>query len=322
MKPRAATRILKLCTTALFCAAAVQAVSFGQSYDQSPFKVTVVSDRLSYMEGEPVEISVVIKNTTDRTMSFSMYDVFYTTYQPVVYTMDGREAESTVQYRQMNRTVQDVVQYIEPRTVRIAADEKIVKRIDLRNCYDFTAGQKYRVRAFFMPDAKNPFVMRSENSLEIQITGVDRDVDQSIELPQRYAGGITPGEMIQLFLTAEKTRSWKNMIKYLMIEKYISAYPDYAMNYNAGTEPVKRKVLRDFVTYLSTPRRDYIVDYDIKSESILEGGRNAFVEAKVTRQSAPRPYVYTYKYALENVNGSWLITGVDATVSKERILGK
>ena len=109
MKPRAATRILKLCTTALLCAAAVQAVSFAQGYDQQPFKVTVVSDRLSYMEGEPVEISVVIKNTTDRTMSFSMYDVFYTTYQPVVYTMDGREAESTVQYRQMNRTVQDVV---------------------------------------------------------------------------------------------------------------------------------------------------------------------------------------------------------------------
>lgn len=319
---RAKIRILKQGLLAALFVAAFPAVSFAQLYEQPPLKISVIADRHSFMEGEPVEVSLVVRNTTDRTMSFSMYDVFYTTFQPVVYTMDGREAESAVQYRQMNRTVQDVVQYIEPRTVRIAPDEKIVKRIDLKNCYEFTTGQKYRIRAFFMPDAKNPFVLRSENSLEIEIVQAERDVDTSIELPRRYAGGITPGEMIQLFLTAEKTRGWNNMLKYLMLEKFISAYPDYALSYNAGTEPVKRKVLRDFVTFLSTPRRDYIVDYEIKSESILEGGKNAYVEAKVTRQSAPRPYVYTYKYSLENVNGSWLITGVDATVSKERILGK
>jgi hypothetical protein len=251
-----------------------------------------------------------------------MYDVFYTTYQPVLYTMDGREADSAVQYRKMNRTVQDVVQYVEPRIVRIAPDEKIIKRIDLRSCYDLETGAKYRIRAFFMPDAKNPLVLRSENSIEIRIVQVERDVDPTIALPSHYAGGITPTEMIQLFLTAEKTRHWNNMLKYLMLEKYISAYPDYAMNYNTGNDPVKRKVLRDFVTFLSTPRRDYIVDYEIVSESILDGGKVSYVQAKVTRQSAPKPYVYIYKYTLESYNGSWLITGVDATVSKEGILGK
>jgi hypothetical protein len=319
---RQKTRFIKRAALAAVCVIAFQLVSAAQVYEQSPFKLSVIVDRLSFMEGEPVEVSLVVRNTSDRTASFSMYDVFYTTFQPVAYTMEGREVESTVQYRQMNRTVQDVVQYIEPRTVRIAPDEKIVKRIDLRNCYDFAAGSKYRVRAFFMPDAKTPFCLRSGNSVELQIVSAEREIDTTIKLPSQYAGGITPGEMIQLFLTAEKTRSWNNMLKYLQIEKYIAAYPDYAMNYNAGTDPVKRRVLRDFVTYLSTPRRDYIVDYSVISESILDGGKNAFVEAKVTRLSAPRPFVYTYKYSLESVNGSWLITGVDATVSKERILGK
>ena len=319
---RLKTGFIKRAAMAAVCVIAFGFGASAQVYEQSPFKLTVVTDRLSFMEGEPVEVSLIIRNTTDRTVSFSMYDVFYTTYQPVAYTMEGREVESAVRYRQMDRTVQDVVQYIEPRIVRIAPDEKIVKRIDLRSCYDLSTGSRYRVRAFFMPDAKNPQVLRSENSVEIQIIPVEREIDTTIELPSRYAGGITPGEMIQLFLTAEKTRSWNNMLKYLMVEKYIAAYPDYAMSYNAGTDPVKRRVLRDFVTYLSTPRRDYIVDYSIVSESILDGGKNAYVEAKVTRQSAPKPFVYTYKYSLESVNGSWLITGVDATVSKERILGK
>jgi hypothetical protein len=306
----------------IICAIAVIASAGYAFAQQSPFRVTVITDRTSFMEGEPVEVSLVIKNTSDRTASFSMYDVFYTTYQPVAYTLDGREAETTVQYRQMDRTVQNVVQYIEPRTVKIAPDEKIVKRINLRNCYTLETGSQYRIRGFFFPDAKVPLILRSENSVEIRIVPVEREIDSSIELPHQYAGGITPSEMIQLFLTAEKSRNWANMIKYLDLEKYINAYPDYAMNYNTASDPVKRKVLKDFVSYISTPRRDYIVDCEVVKESILEGGKTAYVEAKVTRQSAPRPFVYTYRYTLESTNGSWIITGVDATVSKERIPGK
>ncbi|MGL4368530.1 MAG: hypothetical protein ACRCUT_02485, partial [Spirochaetota bacterium] len=270
----------------------------------------------------PVEISVTVKNCSGKTASFSMYDVFYTTYQPVAYTMDGREAETVVQYRRMNRMVQDVVEYIEPRQVRLAPDEKIVKRIDLKNCYTLATGNQYRVRGFFMADAKSPSVVRSENSIEINIIPVERDIDAAIELPAQYSGSITPAEVVSLFLSAEKSRRWNNMLKFIQLEKFIQVYPDYGMSYNTGNDPLKRKVLRDFVTYLSTPRKDYIVDYTAVNESILEDRKTAYVDVKVTRFSAPKPFVYIYRYTLEDNGRGWLITGVDATVSKERILAK
>jgi len=118
------------------------AVSVRAQDDDRQFRVFVGSDRLTFTEGEPVEISAVIKNADNRTLSFSVYDVNYTTFQPVVYGMDGREAETMVQYRQMNRTTQDVLQYIEPRKSVISPDEKIVKRISVSDYYKLEPGKE------------------------------------------------------------------------------------------------------------------------------------------------------------------------------------
>jgi hypothetical protein len=297
-------------------------VSVRAQDDDRQFKVFIGSDKLTFIEGEPVEISAVIKNSDNRTLSFSVYDVNYTTFQPVVYGMDGREAETIVQYRQMNRSTQDVLQYIEPRKSVISPDEKIVKRVSVSDYYKLEPGKEYRIRLFFLPDAKIPDVIKSENSLVIRIAPLEREVDESIKLSRKYSGTITPGEVIMLCLSAEKSRNWQNMMKYINLEKYVNAYPDYGMEFNAANEAVKRKVLRDFTIFLSTPRNDYIVDFDIKSESILDNRKTAYVETRVIRNSAPKPYVYLYKYTLERTGGSWLITGIDATVSKERIIAK
>jgi hypothetical protein len=103
---------------------------------ESPFRVYVNTDRLTFTEGEPVEITAEIKNYSMKTASFNTYDVNYTTFQPVVYSMDGKEAETTVKYRMMDRTVQDVVAYIEPRRSLVGHDEKVVKRLNIRDYYN------------------------------------------------------------------------------------------------------------------------------------------------------------------------------------------
>jgi hypothetical protein len=305
--------------TAILC---VSTVSLFSQEPQAPFRVHTVSDRLTFMENEPVEVSALIKNTSSRTASFFVYDVNYTTFQPVVYGMDGREAETIVQYRLMNRTVQDTVNYIEPRRSSIGSDEKIVKKLDLTDYYRLEPGKEYKVKIFFLPDAKIPQVISSDNTLLIKIAHSEMMADPTVKLPDRHQGNITPSETVLLTLTGEKTKRWASMLKYLYLEKFVSAYPDYAMAYNAGSDPIRKKVLRDFVSFLSTPRADYIVDFDITSESILEDRKTAYVEARVIRNSAPKPYVYLYKYTLELLNGSWYISGIDATVSKERIISR
>jgi len=322
MKRKSSAYKKALFAAAVFCCVCLPSGVFSQSQDGASFKIYIASDRQTFMAGEPVDVSIIVKNVSGRSATFSMYDVFYTTYQPVVYTMEGREAETAVDYRRMNRTVQNVIEYIQPRQVRLAPDEKLIKRVDLSQCYDLTPGIQYRVRAFFMPDAKNTVVLRSENSIELSLKQVDRETDETIVIPQQYAGTISPSEAVQLFLFGEKNRNWNNMLKYLYLEKFINAYPDYGMSYNAAGDPLKKKILRDFVSYLSTPRRDYIVDYTIVKESILDDRKTAYVDAKVIRFAAPKPYVYVYRYTLESSAGSWIITGVDATVSKEGILAK
>lgn len=311
------------CIVTILSLFAIPALPRVEGSVESPFRVYVNTDRLTFTEGEPVEITAEIKNYSMKTASFNTYDVNYTTFQPVVYSMDGKEAETTVKYRMMDRTVQDVVAYIEPRRSLVGHDEKVVKRLNIRDYYNLEPGREYRIRMFFMPDAKMPFVVRSENSITVRIAPLDRDLPEPIELPKQYnGGGIDPSEVVQLFLGAEKSRNWKNMIKYIDLEKYVNAYPDYGMQFNTSNEAMRKKVLRDFVSYLSTPRRDYIVDFSVQKEAILEDRKSSYVDVKVVRFAAPRPFVYNYRFTLETAGGTWLISNVDATVSKERIVTK
>jgi hypothetical protein len=288
----------------------------------TPFRVHISSDRLSFTENQPADISVSIKNISGRTASFKIYDVSYTTFQPVVYGMDGREAETKVSYRLRNRTTQQTVEYIEPRTASIGANEKIMKRLDLTEYYELETGKDYRIKLFFLPDAGRPDVISSDNSLVIHINPSEREMTQNIELPEKHHGNITPSEAVLLALSAERSKHWSDMLKFYDLEKFISAYPDYAQSYNSGSAPIRKRVLRDFASYLSTPRADYIVDFEIRSESILDDRKTAVVDTRVTRNASPRPYQYMYRYTLEQSNGSWYISGVDVTVSKERAISR
>ena len=300
--------------------AAIGSSAFEENQN-APFSIFVTSDRLTFTEGEPVYIKAHIKNNTGKTSSFAVYDVAYTTFQPVAYGMQGLEAETTVKYRLMNRTVEDLLRYIEPRSSVIGSDETITKKLNLADFYALEAGQEYRVSVFFMPDAKTPYVIRSDNSITIRVVKSERYDNQPAEpMDEPYSGRINPSEAVQLFLSAEKGRHWKNMIKYIDLESYIMAYSDYAMQYNAGSEPVRKKVLRDFVRYLSTSRTDYIVDFNITNESILDDRQTAYVDVSVTRFAAPRPFVYNYRYTLVDHSGAWLVSNVEVTVSKERAL--
>lgn len=288
----------------------------------APFRVHISSDRLSFTENQPADISVSIKNISGRTASFKIYDVSYTTFQPVVYGMDGREAETKVSYRLMNKTTQNTVEYIEPRISSVGANEKIVKKLDLSDFYTLETGKDYRVKLFFLADAGKPDVISSDNSLLIHINPSEKEMSQNIELPERHHGNITPSETVLLALSAERSKRWPNMLKFYNLEKFVSAYPDYAQNYNAGSTPIRKRVLRDFASYLSTPRADYIVDFDIRSESILDDRKTAIVDTRVLRNASPKPYVYMYRYTLEQSNGSWYISGVNVSVSKERAISR
>ena len=52
-----------------------------------------------------------------------------------------------------------------------------------------------------------------------------------------------------LTLKAEKDRDWDNWIKYINVEKYINAYPEFVQKYHRANFEEKSLIEKDFIRY-------------------------------------------------------------------------
>ena len=287
-----------------------------KAFATGEFRVFVKSDVLSYEYGNPAWMEICVQNLSDRNAFFKVYPAPYTTFQPIVYTMEGTEEETRVRYRKSNRTVDQVTAMMVPRIIELAPNEIFHYKADLRDFYNLVPGRRYSIRGFFLPDARQPMVVRSDNTL---VVNMNRSLDTEVEPAEVLRKPkINPAEVAVLFLRAEKDGRWADMIKYLNLESYINVYPDFAMSYNSGTEAQKRAVLRDFISHLSRPRTDYILDYDVRNEEINDEGRSALVKAFVRRHGSVTPFSYEYRFTMEKSGALWRITSADATIKKDR----
>ncbi|MBN1498630.1 MAG: hypothetical protein JW982_00615 [Spirochaetes bacterium] len=283
------------------------------SADQT-WRIFLSSSRLTFYSGNQINITVNVKNITESNLKFRIYNADYSTFQPVVFTMDGQEAPTSVEYRLKGLKVENVAAAASFREIELASGESFQYTFNLNDFYKIESGKKYKVRLFFMPAVNDGYIVRSENTVYIDV--VNPPVRNESRVTET-ASGFTASEVLDLFLKAEKELRWKDYIKYLEPEKYISAFPQYARQYNAGDEVVKRDVLREFIQYLSTERYDYIVDYRLENEVYLPETNEAFVYARVKRYGGVKPFVYLYKYRLKSYKNYWLITDVEASVSRD-----
>ncbi len=291
------------------------------------FKLYISTDRFCFQEDEPVFLNLCVRNNPYEKESFRVYDGEYLTFQPVVYESRGTEAETLVPYRLRNQDVRSVIKGVMARTIELAPDETISRKVDLRKLYRLEVGREYRVKGFFFPDLENSVAVPSQNVIKFKIVRSQHYVPVS---PFSYGGervkrrsgivkpreGITPRETVMLFLTAEKEKDWDNYEKYIIRESYIGAYSDYVDLYNRADDVEKLKILDDFIKFLRRDRPDYIVDFKVLRESILTDRNTAYVRAVVKRYGPRYSFRYEYKYTLEKHGENWKITDVDAIVAK------
>ena len=69
--------------------------------------------------------------------------------------------------------------------------------------------------------------------------------------------------------------------------------------------------------YLFQKRRDYIIDYEIENQKIIDSNI-AFVTAKVRRYGLRADDNYRYRYRLEKSGRWWYVISIDATVLMDR----
>lgn len=285
------------------------------SADTSSFKVYLKTNQLTYRVGNPCNIYIAVKNITTSNAEFNIYDALYTSFQPIVYTMIGQEAQTKVDYRLKDIPLENVVAQSSSRKIVLAPGEVFQVEVNLNNLYELEAGEKYKIRALFLPDAIKRDVVVTKNTLYLKIEEAVLPHQQNEDIYKNK--GFTPSEIIGLFLNAELAKNWSNYIKYVDREQYISAFPNYARRYNTGTEAEKREVLREFTSYLSSPREDYILDFKVLNQLYMNDGKNALVNVRVRRAGGGSPFVYTYKYKLESYKNYWLVTDVQASVTRE-----
>jgi len=294
-----------------------------QEIDERPaFRVHLRMDRYSFDDDGAVKLNVCVTNSMFRHENFKIFDRDYVTFQPVVYNSSGREADILVPHRLKKAKNEEILKNLVPRVITLSRNETMTHTIDLRKIYNIESPGEYRVRVYFVPDPGNDFAIPSENVLRFKITRPDVFAAGSLYGPIRERAydhsrfSVSPREVVLLFLTAEKEKSWQNYLKYVKLDSYINSFPDFGRMYNVSDDVEKLKIEDEFIKFLKSDRHDYIVDFRVGRESIVEGKGIAYVDSRVKRYGSRYRMKYDYRYTLEKFNSLWLITGVEASVKK------
>lgn len=303
--------------SALFVCLLVVSAAAAQDFAAgSPFTVRVKSEFRAYSDKDHVYVDAVVTNSSRKTEKFYRFETPYTTFQPILYDMSGREAETKVAYRLDNHTADEMVRGTTPRIISLAPGESFSVRLNLADYYDIREGEKYRVRLLFLPDASKKEAQATANIYRFEVNStVYSAAPMNMQAEDEGAAGIRPSEVVHLLFAAEKKESWNDYLKYIDEEEYIFSFPEYARKYVGAPDAVQMQVLQEFKTYLIRYRPDELLDYEVLDETVAQN--QAKVRVRASRQAARQPFVYVYTFSLEKYRAYWKITGVEASLSRD-----
>lgn len=289
-------------------------------YEPEKLRVHLRMDKKIYYSDEEIILSICVKNVSDEKNYFFVYDPMnketshYTTFQPMVYDMSGREVEISVSYKIENRNINDLLKELDKRMIELAPRETFVYTVNLKELFAMKQNTVYRIQSHFYPTFEENQIIKSNNELTFKIIDTKRyNKLTEVNARERF---ISPKEVILLTLKAEKDRDWDNCIKYINIEKYINAFPEFTQKYFRANFEEKTEVEKEFIKFLTRDRDDYIYNYTILREEIESDSTIAYVDVVIDRSGHRWTNRYKCRYTLEQYKNLWLITDQEATVMK------
>ncbi len=293
---------------------------FPASFEPDKLRVHLRMDKKIYYSDEEITLHVYIKNNSGKKNYFEVYDSLenessnYTTFQPLVFDMAGREAEITVPYKIERRDIKDLVRGLEKRMVELAPGESFVHAINVKDLFNLNLNTNYRIQSIFYPSFEENTVLKSDNELTFKIIEPKRyNKPSEVDAIERT---ISPKEVILLTLKAEKDRDWDTWIKYINVEKYINAFPEFVQKYIRADFEEKTQVEKEFIRFVTRDRDDYLVNYSVIRESVEKDRKIAYVDVVEERFGIRYTYRYKYRFTLEQYKNLWLVTDEEATVMK------
>lgn len=202
--------------------------------------------------------------------------------------------------------------------------ESFEKTLYLNDFFRLEPGAEYRLIAYFYPDSREQFFVRSANTVQLRLDRRrENAVEQAESRPEDARMELSPEETVYLFLSAEMRANWQNYLKYVDLRKYITSYDRFAARYVQAGERERAGILEEFARYLTTSPADRLRRFQIVSAAperdadgaLLPGGR-AFVRATALREAGGFSARYEYAFTLERGRGAesgfWKIVQVEA----------
>lgn len=293
--------------------------AFSMVYEPDKLRVHIRLDKKTYYADEEINLHICVKNISEKKNYFEVYDTsesdsaLYTTFQPLVIKMDGNEVRPSVPGFD-ERNLPDLARGLDKRIIELGPGEMFTHTVNVKDLFDLEHNKVYRLQSLFYPDFEESRLIKADNELTFKIIEQKHyNKPSEVDATER---SISPKEVMLLTLKAEKDRDWINWKKYVDVEKYINAFPEFVQKYYRANYEEKKEIEKDFIAFATRERDDYLVDYRVIGEQIDKDRPVAYVDVIVDRYGIRKTYRYKCRYTLEQYKNLWLVTDEEAMVMK------
>lgn len=281
----------------------------------------IVTTGTVFATDEPVNVVLKIRNKGYQNVRFYPDTTRLHTFTFLVLDRDGREIPTRPKTIARDQLTRDIVstQGAHIKEMILSPGETFSREINLAGLYDFAPGERYRITAYFYPDYRQTFFIRSDNSVSLRLMPPQDRYRSGVTAPSSRPG-ITAEETVFLFLSAEMLGKWDHYFKYIDFPRYITAYDRFASRYAMADRWEREAVIRDFQTYLRSEPSDHLRNFKItgsnpqRSAAGVADERRTTVSVEAMREKNGYRVRYRYDYVLEKKEEFWNITHVTARV--------
>ncbi|MCG6148816.1 hypothetical protein EHQ96_15365 [Leptospira levettii] len=289
-------------------------------------KISLTLTKRSYEASERIPLTFTVTNTGKEVVRiFPSFDFRYS-FQIIVKDENDRiltpieDPEFPDPILKRRTTIVNLVGD-ENKEISLHRNESFSKTIYLDEYYQFLPDQKFYITGYFYPnytEDKSAF-LRSQNTVGFLFQNSKQIKKESVNRQITENGGLSPEEIIFLFLGAEMKKRWEYHFKWIDFSEYILAYDRYSSAYAEASVGERETIIEEFKEYLTESPSGVLkyfkvmsVDYPSKRDARVQ----VYVERMMGRFKTRYEYIYTLRQEEGNRVGFWQIKNLLVKVKK------
>lgn len=289
-------------------------------------KISLNLTKRSYEAGERIPLTFTVTNTGKEVVRiFPSFDFRYS-FQIIVKDGNDRiltpieDPEFPDPILKRRTTIVNLVGD-ENKEISLHRNESFSKTIYLDEHYQFLPDQSFYITGYFYPnytEDKSAF-LRSQNTVGFLFQNAKQVRKDSASRQITESGGLSPEEIIFLFLGAEMKKRWEYHFKWIDFSEYILAYDRYSSAFAEASVGERETIIEDFKEYLTESPSGVLkyfkvmsVDYPSKRDARVQ----VYVERMMGRFKTRYEYIYTLRQEEGSRVGFWQIKNLLVKVKK------